>query len=186
MRNPKVDFVQDRFGAIWWTAVLIGLVVGLGAWAFRFQEKIKLKEQAQEQLVGLQQGQKQRQVDANKPLSTQQKKLLQLASEVNLDVNPIFAVVENVNVAGTLLKTMQIDKISGTLRLEFQMEDASKATLLSEALNVGNENRPWILERITTQNSPPNALMNSTSGVLQSPESRFKAQGSWSIRLDHL
>ena len=186
MKAIKVDFVQDRFGAIWWTAVSIGLVICLGAWGYRLQQKIDLKEQAQEQLADLQQSQKQSQIDANKPLNAQQKKLLQIASELDMDLNPVFAVVENVNVAGTLLKTMQLDKTSGTLRLEFQMEDSNKASEVSQALNAGDESRPWVLERISTQNSSPNASVNSVVGSLQLQETRFKAQGSWSIHIDRL
>lgn len=183
MKALKVDFVQDHFGAFWWTAVSIGLAICLGAWGYQLQQKIDLREQAQEQLAHLQQSQKQSQIDANKPLNTQQKKLLQVASELNLDLNPIFAVVENVNVAGTLLKTMQLDKTSGTLRLEFQMEDSNKASEVSLALNAGNESHPWVLERITSQNFSTNASVNSAVGGLQPQENRFNAQGSWYVRI---
>lgn len=183
MRALKIDFVQDRFAALWWTTASIGLVISLLVWSYRLQQKIDLKEQAQDQLAELQQAQKQSQIEARKPLNAQQKKLLQIASELNMDLNPVFAVVENVNVAGTLLKTMQLDKTSGTLRLEFQMEDSNKASEISQALNAGNESHPWVLERITSQNFSTNASVNSAVGGLQPQENRFKAQGSWYVRI---
>lgn len=183
MRALRVDFVRDKFGKVWWTVVCIGLLVGLGAWGNQLQQKIEIREKAQERSAELQQSQKQSQIDANKPLSTQEKKLLQLANEINLDLNPIFAVVENINIAGALLKNMQMDKSSGTLRLEFQMEDPSRASEISQALNAGDESHPWVLERISTQNSSTSASANSIVGGPQYQENRFKAQGSWSIRL---
>jgi cbb3-type cytochrome oxidase subunit 3 len=182
MKALKVDFVQDRFAAIWWTAVSIGLAICLVAWGYRLQQKTDLREQAQEQLAHLQQSQKLSQIDANKPLNTQQKKLQQVASELNLDLNPIFAVVENVNVAGTLLKTMQLDKSSGTLRLEFQLEDPNKASEISEALNAGDESHPWMLEGISTQFLEPSASLNSAGAVFQPRKGRFTAIASWSYR----
>lgn len=182
MKALKVDFVQDRFGAFWWTAVSVGLAIFLGVWGYRLQQKIDLKEQTHDQLAELQQAQRQSQINANKPLSIQEKKLLQVANELNLDLNPIFAVVENVNVAGTLLKTMQLDKTSGTLRLEFQLEDPNKASEISEALNAGDESHPWILEGISTQFLEPSSSVNSAGAVFQPRKGRFTAIASWSYR----
>lgn len=69
---------------------------------------------------------------------------------LQLDLNPFFAVIENVAEPGTRLVSAQFDAGSQDIRLEYDVETLAHAATLTSALNAGYDTPPWRLEAVTS------------------------------------
>lgn len=184
MKALRIEFIPDPFGKRLWLMASVGLFLSLSFWGYGHYQRSQVRDEIARQWSAVEQTRKHNAMEATRPLDAKKKRLQQISQALRWDINPVFAVIENVNVSGTLLKTMQLDNDSKILRLEFLLESPDKASLVSDALNSGNEQRPWILERVSTQAISSVAAGNPSTGFAQSQDTQFKTLGSWQIRLD--
>ena len=91
--------------------------------------------------------------------------------------------MENVDVSGTRLTSVELDLASGKLGLEYTLEQSTLAQTVTEALNSGYENRPWQLSRIASDARRTSNGILTGSAALQNS---INASGYWTIHLARL
>jgi hypothetical protein len=73
--------------------------------------------------------------------------------QVLRDLNPLFVAIENTKVSGAHLKEFVVDTVGNTMRLDYEIDSLEMAAQVTEALNVGNEQRPWRLGTVAVVSS---------------------------------
>ena len=125
---------------------------------------------------------KQRRPILSKPLPKEQSASRAIAL-LQWDVNKLFGAMENVDVSGTRLTSVELDLASGKLGLEYTLEQSTLAQTVTEALNSGYENRPWQLSRIASDARRTSNGILTGSAALQNS---INASGYWTIHLARL
>ncbi|WP_147321209.1 hypothetical protein [Rhodoferax lacus] len=111
---------------------------------------------------------------------------MQAAQQLQLDLNPAFAAVENLKIAGVRLTGMSLDTKADILRLDYEMDSLAQATQVTEQLNAGFESKPWKLGGVSAAQSSlkpgPGNLAYTLGGQTQIQQGQvFKAH--WSVRV---
>ena len=95
------------------------------------------------------------------------------------DYNKVFAAIENLKVPGARLRSMTLEVISNTLRLEYGLDSVVKASVVTGTLNEGHEQRPWKLESVSAIGGP------AIAGAAQAAHGGL-FRGVWVVRIDSL
>lgn len=184
MKPVRIEFMEDRRWLWIWIPAALCCLGWLGGVVWQW----KLKDQAaQETVERIHAVQTQLQI-LNAPAVVQADPRLgstQLAAQLlQQDLNPVFAVVENLQVPGARLRGLALETASGTLRLEYELDSITTASQVTEALNMGYVQRPWHLDGVSgaagggnNVGSPPHALV-----AMGAPMFR----GLWSVQLQRL
>jgi uncharacterized protein HemX len=173
MKPIRIGFIEDKQWIVDWivTAVACAIIVGAGGWRWR-QDQLRI--QAHEaQLAEARKKAAELQAKANVPdpykaQKDAMRKLLQT------DLNKVFAVIENVDVPGARLRSMDLDAAGNVMRLEYELDAIARVSDVSAALNAGYENGPWQLGSV--------AATGSSQAGAQPP----KFRGYWSAAVDRL
>ena len=172
MKSVRIDFVPDwRVRLILPSAAVIALailtVAGLNWW--------KTAEQVRD--LKAQTAAIQSQIEAAKKQSVPPENLraqhaARIAAWLQQDLNPIFATIENSKLPGARLRSLAFDAPSDSIRLEYDLDSAEKATALTALFNQGYEKGPWQLDEVSL------ATGSATSSSVY--------RGLWSARLKNL
>lgn len=111
---------------------------------------------------------------------------LELARMFRADLNRVFSAAETLKVPGARLRVIQIDVVSNSARLEYELDTMSSADHITQHLNSTSPVRPWQLASL--HNQAPSSASSPSPGVNQlfmtSPASAVR--GIWTCRLDQL
>ncbi len=108
-------------------------------------------------------------VDPRQASATQAARLLQM------DLNKVFATVENLKLPGVRLRVLDVDTLANTVRLEYEFPSLVEATEVTDLLNAGYERAPWQLHSVV-------ATTDQQRGV----QGGVTARGVWSAKIDSL
>lgn len=147
--NPiRVEWVPSRaWRVIWGVAAVaaVGMVLVAGRQWQSYQTALVQEHEQQQEMSA--------QLDAlkqpAKPLSPAIAKLRsQVQGQLLLDLNPVFATVEGMQLPGVHLRSLNLDAGSGSVRVEYALDSVAQASLVSEKLNAGYDRKPWVLTRV--------------------------------------
>lgn len=173
MKPLRIDFVEP-YGwlRVWLVFALIAIGAG-GGFTWRVLQltgntnAISLQaDEIQANIAAL----NQRAAHQKSPRGTSAGKAISL---IQFDMNKVFAVAENVDVNGTRLRGFVLDGVSGTLSLEYALDQPTHAHDITEALNAGYEARPWRLERVSGDS------MAAGGGGLQGTPTKSTNAAQW-------
>jgi hypothetical protein len=176
MKQIRIDFVIDRRWLWIWAATTVALLCLAGLVGWQVQKSTKTFRGIESQIAIT----KEKMpvpgppslpvVDLKHASSEQAAKLLQK------DLNKVFSSAENLKEPGVRLRSLTLDNLSGTVRLEFELDALLKASSLTAALNAGYEDRPWQMESVNGVGSNiPNAFTTTQT-----------FRGFWLAQLDKL
>lgn len=182
MKSFHIDFVQrTNIGLIWGVTVVVGvLTICGGGWKYlQVKNDAWLQTQENEGLVRNLQDRKEAVKIKGDPRAANIKAV---RSQILLDLNPVFAVVENLAIDAAHLQTLQFDSPGNFLRLEYDVASLSAAAKVTEALNKGNENRPWKLVEVSRSTAHTGNQMTKAHGTNASNATALKATWIASLR----
>ena len=167
MKPVHINFVvSNRWRGVWVTATLLGIAVfGVATW-YGWEIQLanqKLRDQigeVQRQTLPFQPHQK---TSANPKYEA----LLQVSKVLERDLNPGFAAVEGIMEEGVRLRSMSIDAIGGSLRLEYEVDAMARVATVTALLNAGYDTRPWHLEGVSNLASTSPTGFGNSSPVLR-------------------
>jgi hypothetical protein len=177
VKPVHIDFIQrESWRRVWVMALVCCVVVGTVATWHRF--KVENELAALENLITAA-GSDLTRIREGKPLAPDPKTLagLKAAGQLQFDWNKVFAAAENVDVPGTRLTGFSLDMSAGVLRFDYLLEQPTKATDITEALNAGYDKRPWQLERIS------NSVISFGNTTVPASQPAGSAGGSWSTKV---
>jgi hypothetical protein len=149
MKTIEIDFVADkRWRWVWAVAALCAACLA-AAVALHWQKTNRATRDIESRAATIQQQITQlnaRRVVTADPRQASAEQAVQLLQQ---DLNKVFASAENLKEIGVRLRGFNLDGTAGVLRLEFELDAMQKASVVTEALNGGYENRPWQLESVT-------------------------------------
>jgi hypothetical protein len=176
MKQIRIDFVMERGWRWIWAAAAVAVLCIAGLVGWQVQKSMKTFRGIEDQIAIT----KEKMpipgppplpvVDLKHASSEQAAKLLQQ------DLNKVFSSAENLKEPGVRLRSLTLDNLSSTVRLEFELDALPKASSLTDALNVGYEDRPWQIESVNGAGS------NIASGFATTQTFR----GLWFAQLDKL
>lgn len=145
MKPIRVQWVPGREWRVIWGAVAVAAVTAFLAALWQWQGHQTVLAHAQEKQNALL-----TQIDAlrrpSKPLPPAVGKLRQqVQTQMLLDLNPVFATIEGMQLPGVQLRNLNVDAGSGAVRVEYTLDSVAQASLVSERLNAGYDKKPWAL-----------------------------------------
>lgn len=156
MKPIHVDWVPSRRWqvglALWATTAVIAIIVGV--WQWPGHQSALAHEHEQQDVLRTQ-------MDAlkqpAKPMPAADARLRQqVQAQMLLDLNPVFATIEGLQLPGVQLRSMNVDAGSGVVRVEYTLDSVAQASLVSEKLNGGYDKKPWVLTGV---------MVNAGSGL---------------------
>ncbi len=183
MKPVHIEFVEKRgWRVIGAFAVAICLVL-LGALGWRWTQLHSRAMQESDRIAALQVQLQKARTPIQARMDPRQASAEQAAQLLQQDLNKVFVTAENLNEPGVRLRGMTLDNTAGVLRLEYDLDSIVKASVVTEALNAGYENRPWQLEGVS--GSAGNGLAGNGS-VMQMVPTATVFRGVWVARLKNL
>lgn len=175
MKSVQIEFIEDqRWRFIWIAALIYGLGL-LASLVWRW-ETLEQSIREESELISEVQLRLQRiPAPVHHKVNPRHTSLSLAAKFLGQDLNNAFATVENLQEPGIRLRSLSLETVVDSLRLEYDLDSMVKASTLTEALNTGYEYRPWQLESI----SGP-----AGEGLMVSGTSSFR--GTWSVQLKRL
>lgn len=180
MKPVHIEFIEDRrWRWVWASALVCCLgVVGGVIWQWQQVEQARRAENSristvQEQLLQLR-------TPAPIPADPRRTSSALAAQLLQRDLNLAFATVEHLQEPGARLRGLAWEAAANTLRLEYALDSVLKAAAVTEALNAGDDHRPWQLESVGGGGA--NGASGSVSMVPGPPAFR----GVWSVKLQKL
>lgn len=176
MKQIHINFVIDRGWRWIWAAAGVAVLCLAGLVGWQVQKSMKKLRGIEAQIavtkekIPVASPPSLPVVDLKHASSEQAAKLLQQ------DLNKVFSSAENLKDPGVRLRSLTLDNLTGTVRLEFELDTLSRASSLTVALNAGYEDRPWQLESVN------GAGPNIASGFATTQTFR----GLWLAQLDKL
>ena len=177
MKPLYVEFVRDpRWKLVWFVASVFCLVlIGLCAWRIALVRPVIAQQTAQIEALRAQLSK------LHTPASTKsdarQTSIDQTTLFLRLDLNHVFATPENLDLLGVRLRNLSVDGVTGTVKLDYEIESLDRVTAVTEALNSGYEKPPWRLENVSVMS--PNQAQGVSAGVV--PAQQFR--GMWSAKV---
>jgi len=180
----RIDFIQrSRWLLVWFPAVIA--VGAIGAWGFMRSSALLQASEAATRRASEYRVQTQ-------ALRVQAAKAAEAASAagggaavhravrkaLQVDLNGLFATVENIAEPGTRLATLSTDTSSGTVLIEYEVETMSQVATLTSAMNAGHSVARW---KLVTVNS---VASNSRIPSAAAAAGRMRAQ--WQANLSEL
>ncbi|MET0383536.1 MAG: hypothetical protein ABW032_08950 [Burkholderiaceae bacterium] len=157
MRPVRVDFARpSRWPGRW--IVALGVVIGLvscwqGELAWRAwhrlaesRERTLILQTALDAAVG-----RLRRAEASASAPAYARDALAIARTSSFDVGGALRSVEAAQMAGAKTVSIDIDAESRTVSIDLEVAHADMATAYVEALNAGDDRRPWTLSRLQAQ-----------------------------------
>lgn len=145
MKPIRVEWVPSRAWRVIWGVAAVA-AVGIALVACRqWQGHQTVLLHAQEQQNALL-----TEIDAlkqpPKPFAPAFAKLRQqVQGQLLVDLNPVFATIEGVQLPSVQLRGLNVDSGSGVVRVEYMLDSVAQASLVSEKLNTGYDKKPWAL-----------------------------------------
>lgn len=175
MRLPRSSSARRRSWLILWLLVSSVIGIGVGTSAARLhsrQQATKTLSLERDHLRGKVREQAQTTARAGTEQQTRshEERILDMKRRMNVDLNPAFATIENLQMPGAKLQFLLIEGAEQTVRIEYEVDSVNQATLLTSTINNGASIPPWRLDGVSTR---------STSGG-----ERFRA--SWTARMNDL
>jgi hypothetical protein len=169
----RIGFIEDRTWIVAWTMTALSCSIIIGAVGWRWHQHQLVIEALDAQIAQAKKKATELQAKANAPDPHRaQKEALQKLQQ--MDLNKVFAVVENLDEAGVRLRSMELDATGNSLRLEYELDSVNRAISVTAHLNAGYERGPWHLESV------------SAFGLAQSGMPAQKFRGLWSVAVDKL
>lgn len=148
MKPVRIDFIPDqRWRVLWAVALLLALSM-LGAAGWRAWQTWKSTQTLQSQIAQAQQQAQEFRAQLNPPANPRHDSLVQAAKLLRQDLGKAFAAIENLKEDGVRLRAFNLDANSGTLQLEYEIDNLARAATVTSLLNAGYETRPWRLESV--------------------------------------
>lgn len=180
VRAVHIEFIEDpRARIVWGAAVFLSLCL-VGGVAWRWGEIDHAVRNEREQLSAMQLRFQQLSKPVQKKADPRQASIEKASQLLRLDLNKVFATAENLRETGVRLRGLTAEAAANNLRLEYGLDSMVKASVITEALNNGYENRPWQLENVD------GATERGASGALQLVPAAPIFRGIWSAPLTFL
>lgn len=187
MKPIHMEFVPNRsWRLVWALSAVLALVILLLAgvkWQGR-QQGWERESQAQRSLRA--------QIDAlsqpSQPLPAMQVRARQqVNAQLQLDLNPVFATVEGLQLPGVQLRSLNVDTSNGVVRLEYALDSVAQASQVSEKLNTGYDRKPWGLTAVVMNAAAGSGGTAAVAGA-GIPVNRVGGSysGTWSASIDRL
>lgn len=149
-------------------------VVGGVAWLWQLAELTAQQENARIAAV------REQLLQIRTPVATQadprRTSSAQAAQLLQRDLNLAFSTVEHLQEPGARLRGLSWEAAANTLRLEYALDSVLKAATVTEALNAGDERRPWQLESVG------GAGANGASGSVSMTSGPPAFRGVWAVK----
>ncbi|OGB31673.1 MAG: hypothetical protein A3F78_11940 [Burkholderiales bacterium RIFCSPLOWO2_12_FULL_61_40] len=180
MKPVHIEFIEDaRWRWVWAGALLCSLgVAGEVAWHWYQTEQTAQQENAR--ITAVRERLQQLRTPAPIPADPRHSSSAQAAQLLQQDLNLAFSTVEHLQEPGARLRGLAWEAAANTLRLEYALDSVIKAAAVTEALNAGDDRRPWQLESVGGGGA--NGASGSVSMVSGPPAFR----GVWSVKLQKL
>lgn len=180
MKPVQIEFIEDhRWRWVWASALVccLGIVGGL-AWRGHQAEQAAQQERAR--ISAVREHLQQLRTPATIPVDPRRTSSELAAQLLQRDLNLAFSTVEHLQEPGARLRGLAWEAAANTLRLEYALDSVLKASAVTEALNAGDDRRPWQLESVGGGGA--NGASGSVSMVSGPPAFR----GVWSVQLQKL
>ncbi len=170
MTPVHIEFVPSkRWQAVWALALLLCLV-WIAVFAARWMG-VRQETEAAKTALDAAQGELGRlRAPVAVKADPRQASSLQAAKHLQQDLNAVFAVAENLKIAGVRLSAMGLDTNADKLWLDYEMQTLTQAAQVTEWLNSGYESRPWKLGAVSASQGPQGLI--------------YKAH--WSVRVSEI
>jgi hypothetical protein len=176
LKRSDIEFVRNKqWSVVWWIAFL-GLLVLLGVFAPKLFQFYQNNQRIQKSISELQQTLLATKPELVQPQADGLKNSQQVARLLQVDLNSVFTLVENIKEPNTRLRSLSIDTVGQSVRLEYEIDTMVRAASITAVLNAGYATGPWQLNGIV-----PSSVSNQE---ISADRSNFQA--TWSANLGKL